>query len=51
MLVVFSIAYLLPVITALIYADYTVLWDFLAAHAVDILGRRADVAADTAPQG
>ncbi len=29
MLVVFSIAYLLPVITALIYADYIVLWDFL----------------------
>ncbi len=29
MLVVFSIAYLLPVITALIYADYVVLWDFL----------------------
>jgi trk system potassium uptake protein TrkH len=29
MLVVFSIAYLLPVITALIYDDYTMLWDFL----------------------
>jgi trk system potassium uptake protein TrkH len=29
MLVVFSIAYLLPAITALIYADYTVLWNFL----------------------
>jgi trk system potassium uptake protein TrkH len=29
MLVVFSIAYLLPAVTALIYGDYTVLWDFL----------------------
>jgi trk system potassium uptake protein TrkH len=29
MLVVFSFAYLLPAATALIYADYIVLWDFL----------------------
>jgi trk system potassium uptake protein TrkH len=29
MLVVFSVAYLLPAVAALIYDDYTVLWDFL----------------------
>ena len=31
MLVVFSAAYLMPVATALIYADYTMLLDFLLA--------------------
>lgn len=29
MLVVFSLAYLLPIVTALIYGDYILVWDFL----------------------
>src|SRR4030065_676565 len=33
LLVVFSIAYIMPVITSLIYADYTMLDDFLLARA------------------
>lgn len=31
LLVVFSIAYVMPIISALIYAEYSVLWDFLLA--------------------